>query len=728
MNMIADMGNAPSPVSKDVDEASSGGIEIDLVSIWAALYRNRILLAATIVVFLGLGAVYLLLATPIYEATATVQVEEQAAPVLETQALDPTRPSPDADRFLKTQMDILESRSLAMSVAQDLRLIGNPAFLAAMGASSDIRPKGALTLRDAQREAVLSILKDNLTVELPVDSRIVQIKFASQDPVLSARIANSYADNFIRSNLQRKYDTSAYAREFLTKQLDEARRQLERSERDALAYAKRARLIDASNSADDSKGTRSLTIARLVSVNSAYSDAVARRIAAQEKWNLAARSSILDLPEVLSNPAIQALLGKRAEAEAEYQYQRQTRRDDFPTLRQAKAQIDELNRQINAIGLDIRQSLRSQLNAALREEEELKVNLGGLETDTLAEQNRSVQMSILRRSADTNRSLYDSLLSRFRQLSAEAGIQANNILVIDRAETPAGPTWPKIWVVLLLAFIAGIAVAVMLTLVREHLDDTIRSSEELQYKLGLPMLGAVPIAPNTSDVATELNDSKSAISEAFNSIRAALLLSSREGIPKTILFTSTQPSEGKTTTVYAVGSGLAKIGKSVVIVDLDLRRPSQARMFDLPNKRGASDALALADNIDDVIQKTKIPGVSLVSSGPIPPNPTELLSSPSLGRMLDQLAAMFDVVIVDAPPILGLADAVLLGSAVQGAVLVVESGRTYRGGSKAAVARMQKAGTRFIGAILTKQASRQLGYSYDYAFHYSYGEDSRSGV
>jgi len=726
MNELSTMSGRLSAAPPVPDDPSRGGLEIDLVAIWSAFLRHRILFLATIAVFMVIGVIYLLLATPIYKATASVQIEERSSRVLEQQ-LDPTSSTSDAERFLTTQLDVLKSRSLALSVAQDLNLIGNPRFLTAMGLSPDVKPVGVLNQRDSEREVVLGVLRDNLTVNLPTDSRLVDIEFSSPDPALAARIANSYADNYIRLNLQRKYDTSAYAREFLAKQLDEAKRQLELSERAALAYARQARLIDASNAAASEtggSGPKSLTIARLVRLNQAYSEAVSVRIAAQEKWELSSRANLLDLPEVLGNPAIQQLLQKRAEQNAEFEDQRQARREDYPTVKQAKARLDELDRQVKAIASSIRTSIKANYDLAVKQEDEIRRDIGGLEGETLAEQNRNVQMSILQRATDTNRTLYDSLLQRYRQLSAEAGIQPNNIQVVDRADVPAKPIWPRALIVLFLAGLAGAVVAVILILGREHLDDTIRSGEELNSKLGLPLLGTVPIADN-GDVMGELADPKSSISEAFNSIRASLLLSTPNGLPKTLLFTSTQASEGKTTTVFAVGSGLAKIGKRVVIIDLDMRRPAQAKNFGLGNAKGASDVFAHTLTLDQVIQQTSVPGVSLVSSGSIPPNPTELLSSPQLRQMLDHLAAKFDIVIVDAPPILGLADAILLGSSVQSAVLVVESGRTYRGGSKAAVARMQKAGAHFIGAILTKQDIRNTSYGYDYTYQYRYDDGMR---
>lgn len=704
-------------------EEPGGALTLDLRQIWAMIYRNRLIMVLAMVICLALGVLYLALATPTFTATASVQIEEQSARVLKSDELEPARNPLDAERFLKTQVDIIRSRAVALSVIREQKLVNNPAFLEAMGVSGEAKTNGILNRQQAEQERLLALLADNLVVHLPTQSRVVSISFTSPDPHVAARIANSFAENYIRTDLQRKYSTSAYARQFLANQLATARVQLERSERAALAYASDQRLIDASNAATtkgEATTPKSLTVSRLVTLNTAYANAVAARIQAQQKWEQAQGASFMNLPEVLSNQAIQDLLQKRAVLNAEYRDQLQTRKAEFPAVQQARAQIQELDRQIATISGSIRNTLRSQFEVARRQEASLQGQMGGLESATLDEQQRNVQLSILQRATDTNRSLYDTLLQRYRELSAEAGVQANNIQLVDKADVPSKPISPRLIVTLLLALVGGIVAGIAAAFAIEHLNDTVRSGEELGQKLGLPLLGAVP---EVKGVSEELENPKSAVSEAYNSIRASLLMSSRHGFPRSLALTSIQPSEGKTTTAFSISKGIARVGKRVVVVDCDLRRPALHKAFELANRPGVSEFLSGQMPIEPLLQSTEFENVSIVTCGLIPPNPTELLSGSLFSQMLTELGQRFDVVIVDAPPILGLADAVLISSQVEAAVLVMQAGRNYRGALRTSVARLHKAGVNVIGALLTKQNLRNLGYAYDYKYQYSYGDE-----
>lgn len=704
------------------DDNERSALDLNLRLIWAAVYRNRLIMLGAIAVCVAISVIYLILATPVYQADASVKIEEQSIRILKSDDSEAQRNPLDSERFLQTQLDVIRSRSVALAVARDQRLFGSEQFLQAMGESIETKPSSILTPRQAMEERVLGILKKNMSVDLPVDSRIAIISFRSPDPKLAARLANSFAESYIRTDLQRRYDSSAYARQFISKQLDDAKLQLERAERSALAYSSSQRLIDASNGTETAAGMaspKSLTVSRLVALNSAYAEAAARRTQAEEKWLQAQGSRIMSLPEVLSNMAIQDLVQKRAQAQAEYKNQRQIRKEDYPTVLQAKAQIAEYDRQIGTLASDIRLSLRSQYESALRQEQAFRGQMNGLEQATLGEQRRNVQLSILRRATDTSRSLYDTLMQRYRELNAEAGIQPNNIQLIDRADVPAQPVLPKPVIALLLGILAGILTGVAAVFVVEHLNDTVRTGDEVTTRTNTAFLGSVP--QTSEDPKKELQDLKSPLSEAYSSIRAALLMSSRTGLPSTLSVTSVQAGEGKTTSSFATAIGLGRIGKRVVAIDCDLRRPALHKAFSLENQQGMSEYLSGQARWENLVIADAAPNVSVITCGLIPPNPTELLSGPLFSALIESLRERFDVVIVDAPPILGLADAAIIGAALEGTVLVMESGRNYRGSLRTSVARLRKSGAHLVGAILTKQNMRNLGYAYSQDYQYKYG-------
>ncbi len=705
-----------------VDDVEPATFDFSLRQIWAAAYRNRLVLLVAIAACLLLSVIYLILATPVYQAQASVKIEEQSTRILKTDDNEAARSSIDAERFLQTQLDIVRSRSVALAVARDLHLFNNSRFLTAMHMPLALKPSAILTPRQAEEERVLTILRENMSVSLPPDSRVAIISFRSPDPKLAAQIADSFAESYIRTDLQRRYDASAYARQFITRQLADAKQQLERSERAAIDYSSAQRLIDASNGTETTDGPaspKSLTVSRLVAINAAYADSVAKRTQAEQKWRQAQGAQIMAVPEVLGNLAIQNLLQNRAEAIADYQNQRQTRKADYPSVMQANAKVVAFDQQIATLAGEIRSTLRSQYEAAQRQEQAFKGQISGLEQATLGEQQRNVQLSILRRATDTSRSLYDTLLQRYRELNAEAGIQPNNIQLIDRADLPSKPVSPKLVLTLLIGLLAGLVTGIAAVFAMEHLNDTVRSGDEINRRVGMPFLGSVP--ETRDELGTALQDRKSTISEAYSSIRASLLMSSRSGLPRTLAFTSVQAGEGKTTSSFATATGLARIGKRVVIIDCDLRRPALHKAFGIPNGRGMTDYLSGQAGVDELLVLGGVDNVTVITCGEIPPNPTELLSGPLFAELLATLPDRFDAVIVDAPPILGLADAVIVGANVEGVVLVMESGRNYHGGLRSSVARLRKAGSHLVGAVLTKQNMRDLGYTYAQDYHYSYG-------
>lgn len=706
------------------DHSDDAGFSIDFAAIWAAVYRSRYWIIGIVVGFLLLGLIVTVLSTPIYRASATVQIDQEAAKVLGTEDTNVTAAIQDSDRFLKTQLDVIRSRALAQTVAEDLKLFNNPQFLEAMKIDPDAASDTPLPPEEAQRELVLEALSENLSVSLPIDSRIATLSFDSPQAALAARVANSFAQNYIRNNLQRKFDTSSYARDFLKQQLDEAAVRLAESEREALEYARRTRIIDASNAAvsvgEQGAGPRSLVAATLVKLNQDYTAAVARRIDAEKKWETARGQSLMALPEVLDNLAIQNLLQQRAMVQAEYEQELQRRKEEFPTVRQAKARLDELDKQIASIASGIRQTLRGAYQTAQGQERALEAQIQQLKNDTLNEQGQAVQLGILQRKTNNDRQLYDLLLSRYNALNAEAGVQANNVSILDRADQPIEPIKPSVPLNMALSLLGGIAFAALFVFGREQLFNIIRTPEDVTRKLGTSWLGTIPKMQDGQLVEEQINDPKTLVSETFASLRSSLMLVSSHGLPHSLMFTSTKQGEGKSSSCYATAVALSRIGKKVLVIDLDMRRPNQHNKFGLKNGAGMSDLLAHNKTAADVIQTTKHEGVFFISSGGIPPNPAELLAGASSRQVFQDLEADYDIVLVDSPPALGLADAVEIGSLVETCVFVVEAGGNQASHAKLSMQRLLQGGANVAGVLLTKFDGKAAGYGYDYAYQYSY--------
>jgi succinoglycan biosynthesis transport protein ExoP len=697
---------------------------IDLRAIWSAVYRNRLKLIVTVVVALLIGLLITFLSTPIFRAEARIQIDQQAAEILAGNNVQPDNNSiMDSDRFLQTQIDIIKSRTLARQVAESLGLYRNTDFLTKMRIAPADEPRGAYNLAQTHREQIVDALQRNLGIELPVESRVAVISFDSPDRELSARVANSFADSYIVGNIQRKFNTTAYARRFLEGQLRQTRQRLEESERAQIDYARSAGLIDASSGAGEGQasGPRSLTTANLIQLNQAYSQAVTARIGAEQRWREAAGTPLLSQPEVLGNQAIQTLIQERAKLQAEYAQNAKRYLSGYPGQTQAAAQIEAISSQIDRLARGIRDGVRQQYQIASSQEQALERDLNRLKGTTLTEQGRGVRANILRREVDTNRALYDALLQRYKGVSATAGASSNNVSIVDRADPPIRPVSPRPLLNLALALFAGLLLGVGYVVLREHFDDAIRSAEDIETELGTSMIGLVPMLSADQFPNAELQKVRSDMSEAYYALRAALELSTPSGAPHSLMVTSSGPSEGKSTTSYALARGFAQIGRRVLLIDADMRKPAQHRNLDLPNKAGLANLLARQTALREVLQQTATPNLDFLPAGPTPVNPAELLAGTGFAALIDQIRNDYDIVLVDAPPVLGLADAPTLASHVEATLFVVQANQARGRQARVALTRLKSARAYVIGALLTKFDAKVTGQLDDYGYSYSYG-------
>lgn len=697
----------------------------------ATLRSNLLLLGAIIGVTLAAAVALTLLETPRYTATSTIQINDSSTRVLGDKTADQgdgdSSGGYDTDRFLQTQVDVLQSRGLAVRVAQKLKLDSSARFFAAQDA--DLPPASAPAL--AVRNQVVEMLLSHLHVNLPRDSRIVTIEYDSTDPAMSADIANAYASEFIQANLQRRYDSSSYARDFVSNQLSQTKQKLQDSERALNDYARRSGLIRTGSTGNvgdkaSSPGGGSVTTDSLVELNRAANEATAKRITAEGRWQAINHGSLFSSAEVVGNPTMATLLAQRATIGTQLEEEQARHLDDFPAVRAKREEMAGINRQLQQVASNIRSSIKADYDAARDSEQQLTGEVNRLKGATLSEQDSNVQYGLLAREVDTNRQVYDGLLQRYKDLNASSGISLSNVSIIDTADPPATPSSPNLARNLAVALLIGLALAAATLFLKDQFDDTIRVPEDVEGKLGLALLG---IIPRTQGVEPEeaMVDPKSPIAEAYNSLRGSLLYATSEGLPQVILVTSAQPGEGKSTISYAMALGFARMGKSVVLFDADLRRPSLHRRIGYDNQRGLSSLLTSSDALTSVAHPSELANLALVPSGPVPLSPTELISSPRLEAILQEAARSYDLVLIDSPPILGLADAPMMAALADGVIFVVEADRGRRGALKAGLRRLRAMRPVLLGAVLTKFDPRKAGnrYSEYYGDEYYQYETAR---
>ena len=541
----------------------------------------------------------------------------------------------------------------------------------------------------------------------------------SESPALAAEIANGVAENFISSALQRRFEASTYARTFLQQQIAKTRRDLERGERALVAYAQSQGIINTARgeNGQTASDASSLQGESLIALNTALAEATARRVQAEGAY----RQAQLAGGSAEVNENTQALRQAKATLEAEYQEKRTLMKPDHPEMLSLRSRIEELDRQIgrerSQVASGRTTSLLADYRAALAAERALQGRVTGLKGSVLNLRGRSIQYNILQRDVDTNRALYDALLQRYKEIGVAGGVGTTPVSIVDRAEVPGGPYKPNLIYNLLIGLIAGLIGGAALAVVLEVLNDTIKTREDVRTKLGLACLGAVPKRRGKGSLIEDLSDPTSPVAEAYSAILAALRFSTGTGAPKTLLISSTRPSEGKSSSAFALAENYARRGSRVLLIDADLRRPA----FRSENKqRGLARLLTSDEPIGDNVLNTQHENLWLLPCGATPPNPADLLATPRIKQIIADAATRFDIVIIDGPPALGLADAPLLAAACRNVMLVVESGKTRTRAAREAIERLQDSGATILGVTLSKAVEERSGYGYGYG-SYRYG-------
>jgi capsular exopolysaccharide synthesis family protein len=683
---------------------------LDLQTFLRIIHHWRWLILGAVALGLAAAIIVTLLTTPIYRAWVTLEVNPPTVEVSSEQTRE-EKAYQDPYDLIATQVGLLNSKGVAERTAQDLNLGNNPAFVAQTGDAS------------SRLKTAASVVQKNLKADVPKEGQLIRFSFDSRSPQLAAQVANGVAESFINSSLQRRYEASAFARKFLERQIGKTRTDLEGSERSLVAYAQKQGIINTAVGSDGkpaSGDSGSLQGESLIALNKALADATARRVAAEGAY----RGALATGPTSDVTASTQGLRTQRAALQADYQQKRTFMKPDHPDMISLQAQISELDKQIASEGSQMassrNNSLLQEYRAAVSAEGALQGKVMGLKGAVLDLRGRSIQYNILQREVDTNRSLYDALLQRYKEIGVAGGIGAAAVSIVDRADPPDSPYKPNLLLNLLFGVAGGLLAGMGAAVALEFVNDTIKTREDVRDKLGLACVGAVPKTSAKDAFVEDLKNPASMVSEAYSAVVAALRFSTDSGMPKILLVTSTQPGEGKSSTALALSQNFARRGKKVVLIDSDLRKPAFKTTSE---KIGLTKLLTNDERIDQHVVETQHDNLRLLPAGPIPPNPADLLSTGRFRSILKEAAEQFDLVIIDGPPTLGLADAPLLAAAAAHVIFVVESGRTRTRAAIEALNRIEATGAHIVGATLTKSIDSGGGYGYKrYGYGYGYGK------
>lgn len=713
-------------IVRDLDAAPAqvGAPAVPLITRYLQILRRRKWTIAAAIVVCVLAAILItLLVTPRYTATAQLEINRESTRILSNvENVEPETGAGDQE-FYQTQYSVLASRTMAERVARELRLAEDAGFFAAMGQEAiadSFRGRSSSIAREQREQAAVQILLANLRIEGIRTSRLVNINWTSSDPVLAARVANTWATSFIQYNLERRYDATAYAREFLQQRLEQVRQRLEQSERRLVGYAQNQGIVSIPVGGAESVAERSLTVDRLAALNQSLSEATADRIQAESRLQSAQSGA---LPEQLANPTVNMLLQRQAELSAQYAQLMSQFSAEYPPARQLAAQLAEIRTDLRREQGRVAGGLRTTYDDARKREALLENQISELRVDFLDQRRRGIQYNIYQREVDTNRELYDGLLQRLREISVVAGVAENNIAVIDTAQIPATPSFPRPFLNVLGGLILGIAGGIALALAREQIDETIADPSDFERRLGLPVLGSIPKSDSETP-RDELHDPKSDLTEAYLSAQTALTFATDHGLPRSLVVTSTRPAEGKSTTAHAFAHLVGRTGRPVLLIDGDMRSPTLHKALGIENKVGLSAVLAGNAAPEEAIQQVEGQAFDALTAGSSPPNAAELLRGQRFEQMLRELHKSYEMVVIDAPPIMGLADAPIIASHAETTVFVMEAHGVKARHALLALERLSQAHARVTGGILTKLPIADTSYGYGYDYGYGYGRQA----
>ncbi len=773
-----------------IDFDSPATVEVQLREYLRIFFKYRILIVGAMLVAAFLSLLYAFTATPLYTSESKIRISTYEPVLSATRIEDVLQEKSKESTYLETQFQEMKSYSLADKVLEDPKIReelfspkGEAGFFQGLfghgggGMDKQTVPEGIE--RETNYKSSIAEMRQYLNaIEIrPVRrTNLVSIAATAQDPQVAALIANKHALTYIDWLRETRIEQQSRGLQFLRAQSEELREKVADLEREAADYAE-ANAIVAVNKDEN------ITAQKMSQLNSLLSAATAKRIEAENKYK--------EGEEALSRPSagfddisIQTMSSQLASLEAEYQQLSAKFMPGYPRMQQLRSQIDGLKRSIETRRQEIVRGLKTLMLAAQKEEKDLAEELEQQKSQAFELSKRQVQYNVLNRELTSSRELLQNVIKQIKETSLAVESNASNVSVVDYAVVPRSPSFPRKGLTLLLGVLIGLAIGVGIALLLNYLDNTIRTPEDVAHMLRLPSLGVVPsfeleYAQSSSDSPSEnserresatpvgfrsrvrrlgisdleesdrggsladtspvvsaanlpqiafISNPRSLAAEAYRTIRTGILLSQAGEPPRTILVSSAQSSEGKTTSSINLAASLASAGGRVALVDCDLRRPSVHKHFSLEsNEPGLVEVIAGHCSLDEALRPDIIKRVAFIPSGKIPPNPAELLGSLEMATILDQLAANFDYVVIDSPPVLPVTDSVILSRYVDGVVLVVRGAVTPRRVVNDAKLRLKSVGARLLGVVLNDVDVTGGDYYYYSRYYHSYYQEDRRG-
>ncbi|MBU0654461.1 MAG: polysaccharide biosynthesis tyrosine autokinase [Gammaproteobacteria bacterium] len=704
-----------------VPATSVPGNGLTLEGVWRRLMRQKWTLLLTMLAVILLTVWNTLTTVPTYRAGATIQIEKETVQIVNFGAVSSASPDMGTlDPFFRTQYEQLKSRKLAQQVISDLDLKNRlyehpeaPGLLKSLGKIIKRMVTGLLPGKSSDNQAAVAVdyadvfIRD-LYIEPVENTHLVKVFYESPEPTLAAEIVNALIAAFIRENISSQSETDAYARDFLEQELEKARSRLTTQESKLVEYAKQNGILEVNNS-------QSTQERKLDELYSALGEAERARIQAESQMIQGRKHG--NVREVLNNPVVEGIKQNLVTLEAEYQEKLKLFKPAYPDMQRLQQQIAEVRRQLQQEISGLKQSLQADFSAARKLEDDLRAEVENYKAELVSQRDRSIEYNALKREVETSRNLYDGLLQRMKEVSVAANATSSNIRIVDTASTPKDIFRPKKSLNLILGSLVGLMLGVGAALLRETLNQTVASVNELQALSGLPVLGTIPHVRNLSEgnlALAAVRDMSSSLAEAYRVATANLRFVLPAGVaPRITLITSVNPGEGKSTSAVNIALSQAQQGLKVLLIDADLRKPSIHFKMGLPNLKGLSNFLMGETDIASVTQSFReVKGFYLISAGTLAADPVRMVSSPAMAQLLNLATRHFDSVIIDGPPVAGFADAIYLSSLAQATVLVADEDHINRKRLLNAIEQLRRVKQNVVGFLMVKSQEDVTDYRY----------------
>ncbi len=720
---------------------------------WRVVLRRKWIVLAIVVAAVACSAVYTLRQTPLYQATAQLEIDQASDNVLPYQQVTAQNDySYYYEEYLQTQIKHLTSRSLASRVAVAAGLDQEDASKpAASGQKSGIlsrwtwlmspkktsEPLRPLTKEERLEQGIDTVL-GGLSVTPVKNSRVVEINYTSTDPQLAAKLVNILCQQYIEYNFQAKFDATSRATDFLQKQLVDLKAKVEKSDNDLIDYARTHSITTVGEKED-------VVTQTLGDINAKLTEAKAARMEKESVYSTLSQATPENFPQALRTPLITTIETNLLNDEQDLAKMTSQFGPGMPQVKQLESRVRRAREQLvreRQLAID---NARTEYDTATAREKLLAQAFDkqkGL-ANQLNESN--IHYNILKREVETNKQLYDGLLQRMKEAGVAAGLKSSNIRIVDKAEVPGAPYSPDLRKNLAMGLLIGLMGGLGLAFFLNYLDNTVKTPEDVEEMIGLPSLGLIPSLQSSHGKygyrygrgrrmhkagsealmkqgveLASLTASSSLIAEAYRGVRTALLLSTPENPPKVIMVTSSKASEGKTTTVCNTALSLAQTGKSVLILDCDMRRPKIQKIFSENGSAGLSEYLTGQVDFADVVQESTIPNLYIAHSGTIPPNPGELRSSLKMEEALDAAAATFDFILIDTPPLMSVTDPLIIAPLTDGVILVTKGGGNPPEVLRKAKKSLELVHARILGVLCNSVNLHSTAYHYYYHQYYDY--------